>query len=103
MWKHRSYWFTKEKESSTALASQSTESFVSIVGETKLSMFEFISLIMADALSRVQNPRTEHVSPSYAYTIDDRQIILVSVDSSSPVFFFFQEIIALWQKLCFLQ
>lgn len=34
MWKHQSYWFTKEKESATALASQSTELFMSIVDET---------------------------------------------------------------------
>ena len=30
-----------------------------------------------------------------AYSIDDRLIIMVSVDSSSRAFFFFQEIIAL--------
>lgn len=44
IWKHQSYWFTKEKESATALASQSTELFVSIVDETRLSTVKFISL-----------------------------------------------------------
>ena len=38
--------FTKEKGSSwTTLASQSTESIVSIVGETKLSAVEFICFV----------------------------------------------------------
>ena len=45
MRKHRSYWFTKGKESSTTLASQSAESIVAIVDDTKLSVVEFIYFV----------------------------------------------------------
>lgn len=57
MWKHQSYWFTKEKESATALASQSTELCVSIVDETRLSTVKFIILTNGNCILSHLKPK----------------------------------------------